>query len=161
MVTNGYNVGTSGGKWGIVMFFIGTYNHNLDEKNRVTLPSKLREKLGPTVYITLGLDKCLAIYPEETFVQIATNLSKASSLENDNRGYKRTFFANSYECDVDKQGRIQLSKELCDKCLIKKDVVVIGVDDHVEIWDKEAFKQMSEVNDSNYESNASKIHFGE
>ena len=96
MGTNGYNVGTSGEKWGRVMFFIGTYNHNLDEKNRVTLPSKLREKLGPTVYITLGLDKCLAIYPEETFVQIASNLSKASSLENDNRGYKRTFFANSY-----------------------------------------------------------------
>lgn len=143
------------------MFFIGTYNHNLDEKNRVTLPSKLREKLGSTIYITLGLDKCLAIYPEETYMEIATTLSKASSLHDDNRGYKRTFFANSYECDIDKQGRIQLAKELCEKCFIKKEIVIIGVDDHVEVWDKESFKQMSEENDKNYETNASRIHYGE
>lgn len=143
------------------MFFIGTYNHNLDEKNRVTMPSKLRDKLGATVYITLGLDKCLAVYPEETFIQIASGLSKASSLQDDNRGYKRTFFANSYECDVDKQGRIQLSRELCEKCMIKKDVVVIGVDDHVEIWDRNQFKQMSEINDNNYEANASRISYGD
>ena len=143
------------------MFFIGTYNHSLDEKNRVILPSKLRDKLGQTVYITLGLDKCLAIYPEETFVEIASRLSKASSLEGDNRGYKRTFFANSYECDSDKQGRVQLSRELCEKCAIKKDVVIIGVDDHVEIWDREQYEIMSNENDGNYETNASKIHFGE
>lgn len=143
------------------MFFIGTYNHSLDEKNRVTMPSKLRDKLGATVYITLGLDKCLAIYPEDTFIQIASNLSRASSLQNDNRGYKRTFYANSYECDVDKQGRIQLSKELCEKCSVKKDVVVIGVDDHVEIWDRQQYNEMSEINDGKYEENAQRISYGE
>lgn len=143
------------------MFFIGTYNHSLDEKNRVTMPSKLREKLGAKVYITLGLDKCLAVYPEETFMSIASNLSHASSLQNENRGYKRTFFANSYECDVDKQGRIQLSKELCEKCLVKKDVVVIGVDDHIEIWDRQQYNEMSEVNDNKYEEYASRITYGE
>ncbi len=150
----------SGGKY---MFFIGTYNHNLDEKNRVILPSKLRErdKLGKKVYITLGLDKCLALYPEETFIQIASKLSQASSLQDDNRGYKRTFFSNSYECEIDGHGRIQLSRELCDKCSIKKDVVIIGVDDHVEIWDKVQYQSMSDINDSNYETNASKIHYGE
>lgn len=161
MVLYGYNVVRSGEEWGDNMFFIGTYNHNLDEKNRVILPSRLREKLGTTVYITLGLDKCLAVYPEETFVQIASTLSKASSLHDDNRNYKRTFFANSYECDTDKQGRIQLSKELCEKCFIKKDVVIIGVDDHVEIWDREQFKLVSQTNDENYESNASRLQYGE
>ena len=161
MGESGYNVGTSGRKGGVTMFFIGTYNHSLDEKNRVTMPSKLRDKLGATVYITLGLDKCLAIYPEDTFIQIASNLSRASSLQNDNRGYKRTFYANSYECDVDKQGRIQLSKELCEKCSVKKDVVVIGVDDHVEIWDRQQYNEMSEINDGKYEENAQRISYGE
>ena len=52
------------------MFFIGTYNYNLDDKNRLTMPSKLREQLGAKVYVTLGLDKCLAIYPVETFEKI-------------------------------------------------------------------------------------------
>ena len=61
------------------MFFIGTYNHSLDEKSRVILPSKLREKLGGTVYITLGLDKCLAVYPEETFENIAAKLSAVTA----------------------------------------------------------------------------------
>lgn len=161
MGQKGYNVGTNGGKWGNTMFFIGTYNHNLDEKNRVTMPSRLRDKLGAIVYVTLGLDKCLAIYPEETFMQIASTLSKASSLQSDNRGYKRTFFSNSYECEIDKQGRIKLSSELCEKCSITKDVVVIGVDDHVEIWDREQHKEMSKRNDDNYEAYASKISYGE
>lgn len=161
MGESGYNVGVSGRKGGKIMFFIGTYNHSLDEKNRVTMPSKLREKLGAKVYITLGLDKCLAVYPDETFMAIASNLSRASSLQNENRGYKRTFFANSYECDVDKQGRIQLSKELCEKCLVKKDVVVIGVDDHIEIWDRQQYNEMSEVNDDKYEEYASRITYGE
>ena len=125
------------------MFFIGTYNHSLDEKSRVILPSKLREKLGGTVYITLGLDKCLAVYPEETFENIAAKLSKISDYQSDNRGYKRTFFSNSYQCDVDKQGRIQLTKDSLDKCFIKKDVVIIGIDDHVEIWDREHYEEMS------------------
>lgn len=157
----GYNVGTSGRKWGEKMFLIGTYYHNLDEKNRVTLPSKLREKLGATVFITYGLDGCVTLYPEETYNQIASSLRNASSFEDGNRKYKRIFFGYSYECDVDKQGRIQLKPMLCDKCSIKKDVVIMGVDDHVEIWDVTLFESMSEENESNYEANASRIHFGE
>ena len=148
------------GDW--IMFFIGTYNHSLDEKNRVILPSKLRDKLcdkdNPTIYVTLGLDKCIAIYPAETYEAIASRLSKASSLEGDNRGYKRTFFSNSYDITVDRQGRVPLSKELCAKCSVKRDVVIIGVDDHVEIWDRDLYAAMSEQNDENYESYASRIH---
>lgn len=148
------------GDW--IMFFIGTYNHSLDEKNRVILPSKLRDKLcdkdNPTIYVTLGLDKCIAIYPAETYEAIASRLSKASSLEGDNRGYKRTFFSNSYDITVDRQGRVPLSKELCSKCSVKRDVVIIGVDDHVEIWDRDLYAAMSEQNDENYESYASRIH---
>lgn len=139
------------------MFFFGTYNHNLDDKSRLTLPSKLREKLGGTVYITLGLDKCLYIYPEETFNKLAEELSKYSDFNQDTRGYKRTFFSNSYPCDVDKQGRIQLTKESIEKVFIKKDCVVIGVSDHVEIWDKDMFNKMSSEGEDNYESNASKL----
>ena len=139
------------------MFFFGTYNHNLDDKSRLTLPSKLREKLGGTVYITLGLDKCLYIYPEETFNKLAEELSKYSDFNQDTRGYKRTFFSNSYPCDVDKQGRIQLTKDSLEKCNIKKDVMIIGVEDHIEIWDKERFYQMEEENEAAYENNAAKI----
>lgn len=142
------------------MFFIGTYIHNLDDKSRLILPSKLREKLGGTVYSSLGLDKCIAIYPEEVFEKMVVQLNQISSMNPENRSYKRTFFANSNQCDIDKQGRIQLSKESLEKCGIKKDVVIIGVDDHIEIWDKNKFYEIEEANEDSYESNASKIFEG-
>lgn len=142
------------------MFFIGTYYHSLDEKSRVTLPSKLREKLGSSVYINLGLDKCLAIYTEETFNKLVEEISSKSLFNPQVRSYKRIFFANSYQCDIDKQGRIQLNKEIKEKCSIDKDVVIIGIDDHIEIWDTERFAKMEEDNEANYEENASSLYEG-
>ena len=96
---------------GNTMFFIGTYNHSLDEKSRVIMPSKLREQLGARVYINLGLDKCLAVYPVETFENIVAKMSSQNSNDPKVRFFKRTFFASSYLCEIDKQGRIQLTKE--------------------------------------------------
>jgi MraZ protein len=143
------------------MFFIGTYYHNLDEKSRFILPSKLREKLGGTVYVTLGLDKCLTIYPEETYMKLASDLSKASFMQSDNRNYKRTFFGNSYELTLDKQGRVTLDRNLCSKVGISKEIVVVGVEDHVEVWDKDKYESMEEANDASYEDNASRVHYGD
>lgn len=136
------------------MFFIGTYNYNLDDKNRLTMPSKLREQLGAKVYVTLGLDKCLAIYPVETFEKIVSRISSLDSNDPKVRGYKRIFFANSYLCEIDKQGRIQLSKDLLAKCSIVKDVVITGSEDCVEVWDKEKYNALEEVYESSYEDNA-------
>jgi MraZ protein len=154
-------MGTSGEKWRIITFFIGTYHHNLDEKNRFILPSKLREKLGGTIYVTLGLDKCLTVYPEETYMKLAENLNNASFMHEDNRNYKRTFFGNSYELTLDKQGRVTLDKNLCLKVGITKEIVVVGVQDHVEVWDKERYERMEEANDASYEDNAARVHYGE
>lgn len=139
------------------MFFIGTYIHNIDEKARLIMPSKLRDKLGGTVYVSLGLDKCLAVYPEEIFEEKAKQLSSLNSMNAENRAYKRTFFSNSYQCDIDKQGRIQLTKESLEKVGIKKDVIIIGVEDHIEIWDREKFYQIEEESEASYEENAAKI----
>ena len=136
------------------MFFIGTYNYNLDDKNRLTMPSKLREQLGAKVYVTLGLDKCLAIYPVETFEKIVTRISSLNSNDPKVRAYKRTFFANSYLCDIDKQGRIQLSKDLLTKCFIVKDVVITGSEDCVEVWDKERYNALESEYETTYEDNA-------
>ena len=141
------------------MFFIGTYNYNLDDKNRLTMPSKLREQLGSRVYVSLGLDKCLAIYPVETFEKIVSRISSLNSNDPKVRGYKRTFFANSYLCDIDKQGRIQLSKDLLQKCSIVKDVVITGSENCVEVWDRERYASLEEENESAYEDNASNIMF--
>ena len=146
---------------GISMFFIGTYNHSLDEKSRVIMPSKLREQLGARVYINLGLDKCLAVYPVETFENIVAKMSSQNSNDPKVRFFKRTFFASSYLCEIDKQGRIQLTKESLEKCGITKDVVIIGADDKIEIWDRERYKAFELENESAYEENAANLIFGE
>ena len=143
------------------MFFIGTYNHSLDEKSRVIMPSKLREQLGARVYINLGLDKCLAVYPVETFENIVAKMSSQNSNDPKVRFFKRTFFASSYLCEIDKQGRIQLTKESLEKCGITKDVVIIGADDKIEIWDRERYKAFELENESAYEENAANLIFGE
>lgn len=139
------------------MFFIGKYYHNLDDKSRIILPSKLRDKLGSTVYCTLGLDKCIAIYPEESFLAIVQNLSQLSNLQKDQREYKRAFFANSIECEIDKQGRIQLTKEALEKVGITKECVIIGIEDHVELWDKQKYLDVEANDDANYEVNAAHV----
>lgn len=145
---------------GIIMFFIGKYNHNLDEKNRLIMPSKLRDKLGTVVYVTRGLDKCLAVYPEEVFQKKVEELSSYSTFNPQNRSYARTFFSNSYECEIDKQGRIQLTKDSLEKVGISKDVVIIGNNDHVEIWGITEFNAVQEDGETNFELNASKIYEG-
>lgn len=141
------------------MFFIGTYYHSLDENPALPCLRNL-EKLGSSVYINLGLDKCLAIYTEETFNKLVEEISSKSLFNPQVRSYKRIFFANSYQCDIDKQGRIQLNKEIKEKCSIDKDVVIIGIDDHIEIWDTERFAKMEEDNEANYEENASSLYEG-
>lgn len=143
------------------MFFIGTYYYNLDDKNRLTMPSKLRDQLGVKVYVSLGLDKCLAIYPVETFEKIVAKMSSQNSNDPRVRAYKRTFFANSYLCDIDKQGRIQLTKDSLAKCSIIKDVVITGAENCVEVWDRERYKALEEQNESTYEDNAAQIIFSE
>lgn len=143
------------------MFFIGTYYYNLDDKNRLTMPSKLRDDLGSKVYVNLGLDKCLSVYPVQVFEEMVKRISSQNSLNPQVRAYKRTFFANSFLCEIDKQGRIQLTKEALEKCSITKDVVIIGSEDHVEIWDREKYKVLSEENERLYEENASNLFLGE
>jgi MraZ protein len=82
-------------------------------------------------------------------------------MHEDNRNYKRTFFGNSYELTLDKQGRVTLDKNLCLKVGITKEIVVVGVQDHVEVWDKERYERMEEANDASYEDNAARVHYGE
>lgn len=136
------------------MLFIGRYEHNLDEKSRLMLPTKLREKLSGTLYMTLGLGRCIYLYNEETFLNICKERSKLNDLSKEELGFKRVFFSNSVDCNLDKQGRILITKDLQRVCSINKEVIIIGNDDHVEIWDKVRYEQVELEYLDNYESYA-------
>ncbi len=116
---------------------LGEYNHTIDEKSRVIIPSKFRQDLGNTFVVTKGLDNCLFVYSIDEWQNFETKL-KALPLTNANaRTFTRFFASGATECEIDKQGRALLPANLKEHAGLTKDVVIIGVSTRVEIWAKE------------------------
>ena len=132
------------------MTFIGTYEHTLDNKNRLTLPSKVFAKLSKTIVANKGLDECLELRNMEDFQNFITKLDKYSAMKKDVRVVKRHLLGDAADIEIDGAKRILLPTHLLQKTNIKKDVVIIGVGDHLEIWDKEKFEKHSNKTQATY-----------
>lgn len=117
--------------------FIGEYNHVVDTKGRMFIPAKFREELGERFIVTIGLDRCLFVFPAETFNIYKEKLDAISLANKDARNFTRFFFAGAGECEFDKQGRIMLPQKLRTYANLEKDVTVVGVSGRIEIWNKE------------------------
>lgn len=118
---------------------MGEYNHNVDTKGRMIVPAKFREELGETFIVTRGLDKCLFAYPMDEWKRIEEKLKELPLTKKDARAFTRFFFSGAIECEVDKQGRINLPSTLRTYADLEKECVVIGVSERVEIWAKDAW----------------------
>jgi MraZ protein len=127
--------------------FMGEYSHNIDDKGRLIIPSKLREKLGNSFVITKGLDGCLFIYTNEEWTNIEAKFKELPLTTRDARKFSRFFFAGASSLEPDKQGRILIPATLREFAGLKKDVVLVGVIDRIEIWDKEKWNQNVAVDD--------------
>lgn len=114
--------------------FCGEYSHNLDSKKRIILPSKLREQLGDGVVMTKSVDKCVAVYPIKRWESFTEKLDSLPDTET--RQVKRFLYSAAFETTVDAQGRILITPNLCDYAKLDRSVKVIGVGDHIEIWDE-------------------------
>ena len=139
------------------MYFFGRHDHSLDEKSRLMLPTRLRDQLKGQLYMTLGLGRCINLYTYEAFMKIADQRASLNDLAKEERGFMRTFFSSSMECEMDKQGRILLPKNLQKLAFISKDVVVIGNNDHVEIWDRDRYEQVELEQLERFEDDAQTI----
>ena len=109
----------------------GTYEHSIDAKGRLFIPAKLREELGTTFYLTMGLDACLAVYPMASW-NVFTE--KFASLPMSQSKVMRPLFANASKCELDSQGRIVVPQKLRKYAGLEKETVIIGVNDRAEIW---------------------------
>lgn len=109
----------------------GTYEHSLDAKGRLFIPAQLRKELGDTLYVTMGMDGCLAVYPQETWNRFT---ERYSSLPMSQSKSMRVLFANAAKCEPDSQGRIVVPQKLRAFAALEKDAVIIGVHDRAEIW---------------------------
>ena len=127
--------------------FMGEYNHTIDAKGRLIIPSKFRELLGEEFVLTKGLDGCLSIYPMDEWNAFEEKL-RALPLTNKNaRTFTRFFVAGATNCELDKQGRILLPATLREFAGLEKDVVLTGMLNRIEIWSKEKWNENNSLDD--------------
>lgn len=130
----------------------------IDDKSRLTIPSVYLNAFTDKIcYAVLGMDKCIDIIPRELFEKNAENVNALSNFDSKSREYKRTFFSNSFQIEIDTHNRILLPKVLIDKTKINKNVILVGLYDHLELWDSEIFKKNLENGEDNFSSDAEKI----
>ena len=139
--------------------FLRKHHHTIDDNNRLAMPSSIRkcvdeEKEGKGFYITPGLDKCLAIYPPLHFNEITQKLKELMFTNKKARTFQRLFFSRSSFATCDEQGRIVIPQLHKDYAGLKKEVVIIGVMDRIEIWDLKHWNEFEEDNEQNFERDA-------
>ncbi|WP_244835316.1 division/cell wall cluster transcriptional repressor MraZ [Clostridium sp. BJN0001] len=137
--------------------FIGEYDHALDSKNRIVIPSKLRDGLGSKFVITKGLDGCLYAYPMKEWRILEEKMKNLPLTNKDARAFVRFFFSGACEIEVDKQYRGVIPHNLKEYANIEKYIVSIGVLTRVEIWSKEKWQKYNESN-IDYDSLAEKMN---
>ena len=141
--------------------FYGEYEHTLDRKGRLIIPSKLREVAQAhyveKFYITRGLDKCLFVFTEEEWRLQEAKYRALPFTKSATRSFTRLYFSGASEVTCDKQGRILMPKVLKDFAGIKRDVVILGVSNHIEVWAKEAWKEFYESSKETFEEVADRL----
>jgi MraZ protein len=116
--------------------FMGEHLHSIDEKGRMIIPAKFREELGTTFVLTRGLDQCVFGYPQEEWEHLEKKLKALPFTKKDARAFTRFFFSGATECQLDKQGRVNIASPLRQYAKLEKECVVIGVSNRIEIWEK-------------------------
>ena len=129
---------------------LGSYDHTIDDKNRLTLPAKYREAFKDGVVVTRGLDGCLYAYRRPDWDRLVeSRLAPLDPLSPETRRLQRFFYAGASESELDKQGRMMIPAQLIEHAKLGKEVVVAGVNDRLEIWDRGAWRrELAEVEGS-------------
>lgn len=121
----------------LLMAFSGTFDYTLDAKNRLTVPARMRSSLTASVMLSRGTEKCVSIWPKRDFEDfVAGALADTSPLDPKRDAIKRFFFSNSFETELDSAGRVMVPAALMAYGEFAKDVVVNGMDDRIEVWDR-------------------------
>lgn len=141
--------------------FMGEFKHNIDTKGRLIMPSKFREELGEKFVVTRGMDGCLFGYPQDEWAVMEQKLKDMPLAKKETRAFVRFFYSAATECEIDKQGRINLPVPLRNHAELEKNCVVIGVSSRIEIWSEKRWSAFSEEAEENFDEIAeTMIDFG-
>lgn len=130
--------------------FMGEYQHSVDMKGRLIIPSKFRDCLQDGFVITRGLDNCLFGYTMDEWRKLEEKLTSLPMTKKDTRAFARFFFSGAQEVEVDKQGRINIPTHLLDYANLSKECVIIGVSSRIEIWAKDAWSNYFDESEASF-----------
>ncbi len=141
---------------GFLMLLTGTFERSLDDKLRFAIPKRLRDLIikhepASVMYLAPGTDGSLALYPESSFNRMAAQLDQSAPNSKDVRAFSRMFFTQAQHLELDRQGRIRIPPELARFASLTKEVVLLGVRDHLEIWDREKWHQYFNLGQAKYD----------
>ena len=141
--------------------FMGEYHHNIDDKNRLVIPSNYRSSLGETFIVTRGLEKCLYIYTQSEWQKIVDKLANLPFTKKDARIFIRSFFSAAASCNLDRQGRINITSQQAIYADLTKECVIIGANDRIEIWSKDNWDKFNTGYSESLEAVAENLFNGE
>ena len=137
--------------------FLGSYEYSIDEKGRLVIPSKFRNEIGEKLYLMHGFDGCLSIYKDSDFQKAIENLEKFQYEKEKTRLYQRLLLETVVELTTDKLGRIQIPQRTLQKYSIGKDVKIIGLLNHFEIWDLNIWNEYQAKHIKDFEKDAEEL----
>ncbi|WP_125762665.1 division/cell wall cluster transcriptional repressor MraZ [Companilactobacillus hulinensis] len=137
--------------------FMGEFHHTIDSKGRIIIPAKFRKEIGDIFVITRGMDGCLFGYSMAQWGKLEAQLDKLPLTKKDARAFTRFFYSAAAEVEFDKQGRVNLSTSLTEFAKLKKNCVVVGVSDRIEIWDEDKWTEFSQQAEDNFEEISEKM----
>ena len=141
--------------------FMGEFQHSIDAKGRLIIPAKFREKLGENFVVTRGLDGCLFGYPQDEWEKLEVKLNEMPLAKKDARLFVRFFYSAATECELDKQGRINIPQSLRQHANLEKSCVIVGVSNRIEIWDETRWQAFTDAAEEYFDEIAeSMIDFG-
>ncbi|GBD34060.1 Transcriptional regulator MraZ [bacterium HR34] len=138
--------------------FIGEYIYSIDEKKRLSIPSKFRKELGKKAVITRGIDNCLVLYPLKEWEKLAKKLESLPSSIKDARHFIRLMLAGAVDVSFDKLGRILIPDFLKDYAKLGKNVAILGLSNRIEIWDAKIWETQKKKSESMVEDMAEKLN---
>ncbi|HRE39716.1 MAG TPA: division/cell wall cluster transcriptional repressor MraZ [Ignavibacteria bacterium] len=140
--------------------FQGHANCTLDNKSRIILPAKFRKNINPEVnklIITRGMEKSLLVYPNDEWLKLTSVLKNFNSFNPEERSFIRSFLMYAHEVELDSQSRILLTQDLIEYANIKKDIIVLGLLDKMELWDPKTKTKYDNSQEKSYEEIASLV----
>lgn len=137
---------------------IGEYHRNLDDKSRLVMPSKLIRELGDEVIITRGFEKSILVYSTQKWNKIIENFGDLSITKTDARKFMRIFLSSATSCKFDSQNRICIPSVLKSYASIEKETVILGIDDHLELWSETSYNDFLNENLDSFAAIAENIY---